>query len=67
MKATIEITDREMKMIRSLCTGRPAKQFYSEMGISRTRWMQLQRRLFDKLGVENRLELILWAAKKKIV
>ena len=71
VKVEIELTERELKLLRLLVDGKSYKQLMQDVGVSRTRIMQLVQALYLKCGIEShdhtRVLLARWAIRNKII
>jgi DNA-binding NarL/FixJ family response regulator len=56
---TIELTDRERRIVELLTTGASEEDAASELGLSRRTVVYTLRTLMDRIGVENRFQLAL--------
>lgn len=63
---SVQLTERELKILRMVVAEKRSKEMARELGISKTRLMQIQRILCDKAGVEGRLGLAVWAVRKRL-
>jgi DNA-binding NarL/FixJ family response regulator len=61
------LTEREHQVIRLICEGLPNKQIGERMHISETTVRHHLTSIFDKLGLANRLELVIYAYRHQLI
>ena len=61
------LSEREMEVVRSLAEGLTNREIAERLGLSQHTIKNYLFRVFDKLGVSNRLELALFAINHRLV
>lgn len=60
-------TPREMDVIRLSCKGLQYKEIAGELGIKYLTVVTIKNNIFNKLGINNTVELVLYAIKKNLI
>lgn len=60
-------TPREMDVIRLSCQGLQYKEIAGELGIKYLTVVTIKNNIFNKLGINNTVELVLYAIKKNLI
>ena len=63
----VNLAERELQIIRLIAEDRGQKYMMRELGISRTRYIQLRQALGDKLGVRGNISLVRMAIRNGII
>lgn len=63
---SINITDRQMEFLKLCCTNKRYDEIAAEMGISVNTLEGIRERLFERLGIDSRISLVLFAMKSGI-
>ncbi len=58
---------REVKVIRLVCAGRVNEEIAAELGVSKSRVVQILWGIYGRAGVFSRVPLAVWAVKQGIV
>ena len=67
MNKTIRITDREAEVIRLIANGHSNKEVADKLFISIHTVKAYLEHIYEKLGINNRVRLALWAYKNNII
>ncbi len=60
-------TPRELDVIRLSCRGLQYKEIAGELGIKYLTVVTIKNNIFRKLGINNTIELVLYAIKKELI
>lgn len=63
----VAFTPREMDVVRLSCQGLQYKEIAAELGISYLTVVTIKNNIFHKLGINNTVELVIYAVRKKLI
>ena len=63
----MQLSKREIQIVLACCKGKLSKEIADELGISKRTVDNHKSTIYRKTGVCNNAELILWAAKHKLL
>lgn len=66
MKKSVELTQRDLKIIKGVWNERPNDEIAEILGLGTPRTEKVKNALYDKLHVSSNFDLIKWAVKNAL-